>query len=227
MCLAPTTSAAVEAADETKDHLGAPSPVTITASPTTTTTTGEGEYDEEDTQPWSMLSPSTPLDELFFWETYAFKVVVTIFFFPICLRIVLFFFRLLSMIQYLSSEVIHKTLYSHGCSKRLHHSLSTSISSSCTPLPSTIPITTLTRSSSGGSSNRNHSSGIARNNSSACSCPSDGKHHKEIENIGLHWYGLDNICLKDQGDDTPLTFFDPDKPTVIYVHGYQPRVTAR
>ncbi len=42
---------------------------------------------------------------------------------------------------------------------------------------------------------------------------------------GLHWYGLGNACEKDDPHFHPL--FDPTKPTVIYVHGYQPRTIIR
>lgn len=43
---------------------------------------------------------------------------------------------------------------------------------------------------------------------------------------GLHWCGLGNVCERDDHAlFSPL--FDPSKPTVIYVHGYQPRTIIR
>jgi len=43
---------------------------------------------------------------------------------------------------------------------------------------------------------------------------------------GLHWCGLENVCERD--DHAFLgRLFDPSKPTVIYVHGYQPRTIIR
>eukprot|EP00624_Nannochloropsis_granulata_P007318 evm.model.NODE_7157_length_17160_cov_22.777040.7 len=43
---------------------------------------------------------------------------------------------------------------------------------------------------------------------------------------GLHWCGLGDVCER---DDHVLfsSLFDPSKPSVIYVHGYQPRTTIR
>lgn len=42
---------------------------------------------------------------------------------------------------------------------------------------------------------------------------------------GLYWYGLNNTPYKFvQGQSNPA--FDPSKPTVIYIHGWQPNFTA-
>lgn len=40
---------------------------------------------------------------------------------------------------------------------------------------------------------------------------------------GLFWYGEGNVCEKD--GETAL--FDPNKPSVIYVHGFQPQTVIR
>lgn len=61
----------------------------------------------------------------------------------------------------------------------------------------------------------------------ACAWSRGAKHFKEVPNTGLHWFTYHNVCHKDEGKATSLELFDPSKPTVIYVHGYQPGVTAR
>jgi hypothetical protein len=44
---------------------------------------------------------------------------------------------------------------------------------------------------------------------------------------GLYWFGLGNTCEPDDGAPEGNKSFDPSRPTVIYVHGFQPHTVAR
>ena len=65
--------------------------------------------------------------------------------------------------------------------------------------------------------------------------PSGGEHEGEDDapvDVGLHWFGHDNHCEKmvwaEAEDAGPgQRCFDPSKPSVIYVHGFARRTTAR
>jgi hypothetical protein len=45
--------------------------------------------------------------------------------------------------------------------------------------------------------------------------------------VGLYWFGKGNICERAAEPGKPGRFFDPSKPSVIYVHGFSRRTTAR
>lgn len=49
---------------------------------------------------------------------------------------------------------------------------------------------------------------------------------EEEPEMGLYWYGLGNVSEK-EGEGGESRYFDPSKPSVIYVHGYQPHTIAR
>ena len=43
------------------------------------------------------------------------------------------------------------------------------------------------------------------------------------EDNGMFWYGCGNVCSKGPGSE----FFDKEKPSVIYIHGWEPGTTKR
>lgn len=43
---------------------------------------------------------------------------------------------------------------------------------------------------------------------------------------GLYWYGMGDVYEKENGEGCPK-HFDPSRPSVIYVHGFQPHTVAR
>jgi hypothetical protein len=45
--------------------------------------------------------------------------------------------------------------------------------------------------------------------------------------VGLHWFGPNNVCAKSGYPREENPYFDPSKPSVIYVHGFSRRTTAR
>ncbi|EWM28025.1 hypothetical protein Naga_100008g20 [Nannochloropsis gaditana] len=49
--------------------------------------------------------------------------------------------------------------------------------------------------------------------------------HGTNSKTGLYWCGLGDVCERDDLIFTP--YFDPKKPSVVYVHGYQPRTIIR
>ena len=75
----------------------------------------------------------------------------------------------------------------------------------------------------------------------------DGEQFVEVKNMnwefpwkqdnGLYWYGKGNVCSKmkkilkntdDKEEEYELSeFFDPTKPSMIYIHGYSPGTTKR
>ena len=65
--------------------------------------------------------------------------------------------------------------------------------------------------------------------------PSGGADEGEDDapvDVGLHWFGHDNHCEKmvwaeAEGAGPGQRCFDPSKPSVIYVHGFARRTTAR